>query len=77
MKRKKLANAKRKRIFSDLEDALIRGKLIEKGIFVFLKQIQNYSQEEYLRNKCVYGAAERFLHFTIECILDIANHIIF
>lgn len=24
----------------------------------------------------IYGAAERFLHFSIECVIDIANHII-
>lgn len=42
----------------------------------FLKEIQKYSMEEYLNNPMIYGSAERFLHLSIECIIDISNHII-
>ncbi|QCX34347.1 DUF86 domain-containing protein [Caloramator sp. E03] len=42
----------------------------------FLKEIQKYSIEEYLNSPMIYGSAERFLHLSIECIIDISSHII-
>jgi uncharacterized protein YutE (UPF0331/DUF86 family) len=42
----------------------------------FLKKIKNYSVEEYISNPMIYGSSERFLHLTIECVLDIGNHLI-
>jgi uncharacterized protein YutE (UPF0331/DUF86 family) len=42
----------------------------------FLKRIKVYSKEEYLNDAFIYGASERFLHLSIECVLDISNHVI-
>ena len=42
----------------------------------FLKNIKNHSKEEYLGDPFIYGASERFLHLSIECVLDISNHVI-
>ncbi|WP_160674467.1 DUF86 domain-containing protein [Clostridium sp. C8-1-8] len=42
----------------------------------FLKNIKKHSKEEYLRDPFIYGASERFLHLSIECVLDISNHVI-
>ena len=41
-----------------------------------LKNISVYSKEEYIKNPLLYGSCERFLHLSIECVLDIANHTI-
>jgi uncharacterized protein YutE (UPF0331/DUF86 family) len=41
-----------------------------------LKGIKCYSKEEYCSNPLIYGSSERFLHLAIECLLDIANHVI-
>lgn len=41
-----------------------------------LNYIGRYDKEEYITTPIIYGAAERFLHLSIECVLDIANHII-
>lgn len=41
-----------------------------------LKTIKNYSEEEYISNPMIYGSMERFLHLSIECVLDISNHLI-
>ncbi|WP_291567399.1 type VII toxin-antitoxin system HepT family RNase toxin [Clostridium sp. UBA2485] len=29
-----------------------------------------------MKNPLIYGSTERFLHLTIECVMDIANHLI-
>jgi uncharacterized protein YutE (UPF0331/DUF86 family) len=42
----------------------------------FLKNIKKHSKEEYLGDPFIYGASERFLHLSIECVLDISNHVI-
>ncbi|ACB86120.1 type VII toxin-antitoxin system HepT family RNase toxin [Natranaerobius thermophilus] len=43
----------------------------------FLEEINvKYSLEEYKNNKMVFGSVERFLHLTIEALIDIGNHII-
>lgn len=41
-----------------------------------LKSAGKYSKETYVSDPFIYGAAERFLHLSIECILDIGNHVI-
>lgn len=54
---------------------LIRiNKLIE--YMIFLDTIKEYTKEEYISNPMVFGSAERFLHLSIECAIDTANHII-
>ena len=42
----------------------------------FLYEIREYPREEYLFDPMIYGSSERFLHLSIECLIDIANHII-
>lgn len=41
-----------------------------------LEQLQSYSFEEFSGNFMIYNAAEHLLQTSIECILDIGNHII-
>ena len=41
-----------------------------------LKSVIKYDRETYINDPLIYGAAERFLHLSIECILDISNHVI-
>ncbi|ARC86737.1 hypothetical protein U732_2710 [Clostridium argentinense CDC 2741] len=42
----------------------------------YLEDVKKYSREEYIKNPLIYGSSERFLHLTIECVMDIANHLI-
>ena len=42
----------------------------------FLYEMGKYPKEEYLFDPMIYGSTERFLHLSIECVIDIANHII-
>ncbi|HKL76045.1 MAG TPA: DUF86 domain-containing protein [Halanaerobiales bacterium] len=37
---------------------------------------KNYNVEEFVKDKMLYGSTERFLHLTIEALIDIGNHII-
>ena len=41
-----------------------------------LDSVRSYDKEKYINDPFIYGAAERFLHLSIESILDIANHVI-
>ncbi len=41
-----------------------------------LLTLQHYEFDEFISNPEHYGSAERFLHLTIEAIMDIGNHII-
>ena len=43
----------------------------------FLENVKkDYRLEEFQSNKMVYGSSERFLHLTIEVLIDIGNYII-
>lgn len=42
----------------------------------FLQDVQKYSKQEFMQDKMVYGSIERFLHLSIETLIDIGNHII-
>lgn len=42
----------------------------------YLRSINKYSLDEYIKNPMIYASFERFLHLSIECALDIGNHII-
>jgi len=43
----------------------------------FLKNIKNnYSLSEFINDPKIYGSSERFLHLTIEALIDIGSHII-
>jgi len=41
-----------------------------------LKGLRRYSITQYVANPLVKGSAERYLHLSIECLLDMGNHII-
>ena len=41
-----------------------------------LKTVQKYDLRKFKRDPFIHGTAERYLHLSIECILDIGNHII-
>lgn len=41
-----------------------------------LKSVKKYDKEAYINDPLIYGSSERFLHLSIECILDIGNHVI-
>lgn len=41
-----------------------------------LKTIRKHNKETYINDPLIYGSAERFLHLSIECVLDIGNHVI-
>ena len=41
-----------------------------------LEKMKRHNKEEFLKNPEFYGSAERFLHLSIEALLDIGNHII-
>lgn len=42
----------------------------------YLEDVKKYNREEYIKNPLIYGSSERFLHLAIECVMDIANHLI-
>ncbi|MHA1758966.1 MAG: type VII toxin-antitoxin system HepT family RNase toxin [Promethearchaeota archaeon] len=41
-----------------------------------LKELRSSNKDDFLKNYRLYGLAERYLHLSIECTLDIGNHII-
>lgn len=41
-----------------------------------LKAIQKYDPETFKKDVFIHATAERYLHLSIECLLDIGNHII-
>jgi len=41
-----------------------------------LKEISNESEEAFLKNQIIIGSAKYYLQISIECCLDVANHII-
>ena len=41
-----------------------------------LKATQNYELPRFSNDPFIHGTAERYLHLSIECLLDIGNHII-
>lgn len=41
-----------------------------------LRTLQGYALEQYVADPLVHGAAERYLHLAIECMLDLGNHLI-
>jgi uncharacterized protein YutE (UPF0331/DUF86 family) len=41
-----------------------------------LKAVQKHDLQQFKSDPFVHGTAERYLHLSIECILDIGNHII-
>ncbi len=47
-----------------------------RGYLKILKAVQRYDLEKFKTDPFIHGTAERYLHLSIECILDIGNHII-
>lgn len=41
-----------------------------------LESLQKYSLDAFISNPERYGSAERFLHLSIEALLDLGNHIV-
>jgi len=41
-----------------------------------LKEISKESEEAFLKNQIIIGSAKYYLQVSIECCLDVANHII-
>jgi uncharacterized protein YutE (UPF0331/DUF86 family) len=41
-----------------------------------LRAVQEYDLEKFRSDPFIHGTAERYLHLSIECLLDIGNHII-
>ncbi len=41
-----------------------------------LNSVKKYDKKTYISEPMLYGSSERFLHLSIECILDIGNHVI-
>lgn len=47
-----------------------------KEYLTYLNSAKKYTREQYIDNPLIYGSSERFLHLSIECVIDIGNHII-
>jgi uncharacterized protein YutE (UPF0331/DUF86 family) len=41
-----------------------------------LESIRKYDVDRFVQDPFIHGTAERNLHLTIECLLDIGNHVI-
>lgn len=41
-----------------------------------LRSVQNSDLRNFLKDPILHGAAERYLHLAVECLLDIGNHVI-
>lgn len=61
---------------------MVRPEVIRKRLqkldeyLAILQSLQKYSLDAFLNNPERYGSAERFLHLSIEALLDLGNHII-
>lgn len=56
---------------------IIRKRLNKLDEYLFiLSKIKRYSYEDFISDPEHYGSAERFLHLSIEAIIDMGNHII-
>jgi len=47
-----------------------------RGYLQTLKAVQKNDLGSFKKDPFIHGAAERYLHLSIECLLDIGNHII-
>lgn len=47
-----------------------------RGYLETLKAVQKSDLKKFKADPFIHGAAERYLHLSIECLLDIGNHII-
>ena len=41
-----------------------------------LKDLQRYSEKEFVQNPIIHGSVERYLHLSIEALIDISNHLL-
>ncbi len=61
---------------------MVEGEIISarlerlKGYLLLLKNVRKLGPARFREDPFVRGAAERYLHLSIECLLDIGNHII-
>ena len=47
-----------------------------RGYIKILKELKDNNKDDFISNYKIYGLAERYLQLSIECLLDISNHII-
>jgi uncharacterized protein YutE (UPF0331/DUF86 family) len=47
-----------------------------RGYLQTLHAVQGYDFDRFQEDPFIHGAAERYLHLAIECLLDIGNHLI-
>jgi uncharacterized protein YutE (UPF0331/DUF86 family) len=60
-----------------VEKEVIAARLERLGEYLkILKAVQKYGLARFKNDPFIHGAAERYLHLSIECLLDIGNHII-
>jgi uncharacterized protein YutE (UPF0331/DUF86 family) len=61
---------------------MVRPEILRKRLnkldeyLAILHHLQRYERDQFLSNAEHYGSAERFLHLSIEALLDMGNHII-
>lgn len=56
---------------------MIRARLEKlRGYLQTLEAVQKNDLATFKRDPFIHGAAERYLHLSIECLLDIGNHLI-
>jgi len=61
---------------------MVRPEVIRKRLnkldecLAVLQRLQRYGRDEFLSDPERFGSAERFLHLSIEALLDIGNHVI-
>ena len=61
---------------------MVRAEIIRRRMnrlddyLTILKKLQQYSFKEFTANPERYGSAERFLHLSIEALIDMGNHVI-
>ncbi len=58
------------------EVVLKRAEKCEDYLCQLNKISKKYSYQDYITDPLIYASSERFLHLTIEALLDIGNHII-
>jgi uncharacterized protein YutE (UPF0331/DUF86 family) len=62
---------------SEIDETMITTKLSKLRQYIkYLNDIKKISLNDFKRDFMIIGAAERYLHVSIECIIDIGNEII-
>jgi uncharacterized protein YutE (UPF0331/DUF86 family) len=60
-----------------IEDNVINSRISKLREYLkILRELRRERKQVFITNYKIYGLAERYLHLSIECVLDIGNHII-